>query len=258
VTAFTSDLSTSDVALLGTTRPLKQVFGTCFYYLGFRGSPRSAFTTGVWPGYPRAKYGELWSLTRAWNAARGSALARLADEARAAGADAVVGLRLERSSYEWSRGALEFVVSGTAVAEEAMSRRDDVVVTSLSCPELVGLARHGYRPVGLVAESTATYVLTGAKTSYAYARRSGKWLNQELSELSRAPYEARRNVFGRVEATARSLQAIGLVGVRIQQHLERLGEGHDLLVTLHVVGAAIAGGARRAPERPTLTLALGE
>ena len=43
--------------------------------------------------------------------------------------------------------------------------------------------------------------------------------NQELGELSRGPYEARRNAFKRVEAEALRLGAAGVVGVRYEVEL---------------------------------------
>ena len=61
---------------------------------------------------------ELEAQTEAWNEARRLALGRLSEEARRAGADAVVGVRVKRGNYDWATNLIEFVAIGTAVVSE--------------------------------------------------------------------------------------------------------------------------------------------
>jgi Putative heavy-metal-binding len=58
---------------------------------------------------------ELDTLTDAWNLARRRALDRLSEQALQVGADAVVGVHLDRSDHDLGRGTIEYVVTGTAI-----------------------------------------------------------------------------------------------------------------------------------------------
>jgi hypothetical protein len=80
---------------------------------------------------------------------------------------------------------------GTALRSDTYDLGPEPVLTNLSALDLAKLVEHGYWPVGLIAETTATYVKTGYKTSQIYARPKLRWTNQELTDLSRGPYEAR-------------------------------------------------------------------
>ena len=60
---------------------------------------------------------ELDVLTDAWNMARRRALDRLAEEALHVGADAVVGVHLQRSDHDLGKGLIECIVTGTAIRD---------------------------------------------------------------------------------------------------------------------------------------------
>ena len=72
-----------------------------------------------------------------------SALAALAQEAHLAGADAVVGVRLERGAYDWGRGLIEFIAVGTAVASERYDLGEEPVLSNLSGQEFAKLYANG-------------------------------------------------------------------------------------------------------------------
>jgi uncharacterized protein YbjQ (UPF0145 family) len=268
VSTFTSNLTVPEFALLRGAgfRALAQVMGSSFFSLGPLTVPRARALRrdlgGVWPGYPNAAYIELEPITRAWNDARGAATGRLAQAAAEAGADAVVATRFARSRVDWVRGLIEFSVTGTAVASEDVSLGDDLVLTPLSGQELATLVLHGFRPVGLVATTSSTCVVSGLQTSNAYSKPLVSRPNQELGELSRGPYEARRHAFKRVEDEARRLGATGVVGVRYDQRIEAIESiwsRRDLLVTLHVLGTAIVELAQApATASPGFALRLQE
>lgn len=275
---FTSDLSVQEFLLVREAgfRPLTQVMGSCFYQVGYQWTPawqtpaaRYVGPAGV-PGYGYGTWAagetvELETPTEAWNEARRLAVGRLAEEATRAGADAVVGVRLEREAYDWAGGLIEFVVTGTAVVSERFDLGREgggPLLSNLSGQEFAKLFQHGFFPVGLVAGSTVCYVLT-SWTQQTRARSGifGSWQNQELPDFTRGLSEARTQALLRLSRTAHELGAHGVVGVRIEHHehereARRSGADFtDLLVTMHVLGTAIVELESR-DEPPPVYIAL--
>ena len=154
---FTSDLTTSEFLLLREAgfRPLTQVMGSCFYNLGWQYMPAG------YSYYGQGQIFELDAQTEAWQEARRLALSRLAEEARRAKADAVVGVKIERGAYDWARGLIEFVAVGTAVASDRFDLGEEPLLSNLSGQDFAKLYRSGHIPVGIVAGTTVTYVMTG-------------------------------------------------------------------------------------------------
>src|SRR4051794_41963346 len=98
-------------------RPLTQVMGSCFYRTGWQSYPwggRGLGFGGMSWGGGDGETIELEQQTEAWNEARRLALGRLAEEARLAGADAVVGVRPRRRPPDRGAGLVEVVVGGPA------------------------------------------------------------------------------------------------------------------------------------------------
>jgi uncharacterized protein YbjQ (UPF0145 family) len=238
---FTSDLSVNELALLRGTgfRPLTQVMGTCFYRT-------------PWPNYPwsagdgEGRTFELEQQTRGWNEARRLAVGRLSAEARGAGADAVVGVRLIRRQREWAVSLIEFVVIGTAVRSERYDLGDEPALSNLSGQEFNKLFRYGFWPVGPVAASPVPYVA-------------------EMPDYTRGVYDARALAMERLTAQAQDAGADGVVGVTIdrsQRLLERRGSATaftDLIIEMHVLGTAVIELERdEAPPRSEFGLQLND
>jgi uncharacterized protein YbjQ (UPF0145 family) len=250
---FTSDLSVPEflVAREAGFKPLTQVMGSCFYNVGWQWMPGSN-----WQMYPEGQTVELETQTEAWNEARRLALERLAEEARLAGADAVVGVRIERGNYDWAAGLLEFVATGTAMRSERYDLGDEPVLSNLTGQEFAALYRHGYWPAGIVAATTVCYVLTTWQTTAATSNPmfgGTGWQNQELQEFTAGVYEARGRVVAALVQQRHALGAEGIIGVRYEQQIQereadRYGKRRDLIVTVHVLGTAIA--EIRLPEEP--------
>jgi uncharacterized protein YbjQ (UPF0145 family) len=258
---FTSDLSTQEFLLVRQAgfRPLTQVMGSCFYHLGYQWTPvwqsygpvSGGSGALAWPAGHAWREGqtvELETATEAWNEARGLALGRLREEARLAGADAVVGVRIERGDYDWAAGLLEFVVTGTAVRSERYELDDETgpVLSNLSGQEFAKLLEHGWFPAGLVAGSTVCYAITGwTQMSRVGGGLLTSWQNQELPDFTRAMYDARSQAMLRATRSAHELGAHGLVGVQMEheEHEHEADRGGtkytDLIVTIHVLGTAI-------------------
>jgi uncharacterized protein YbjQ (UPF0145 family) len=252
---FSSDLSVAEFLLIREAgfHPVTQVMGSCFYRVGWQWMPGGmAISSGNWQGtWDAGQTVELETQTEAWNEARGRALARLAEEARRAGADAVVGVRLERGRYDWAAGLIEFIALGTAVRSERYELGSGPVLSNLSGQEFAKLFAHGWWPVGLVAGSTVSYVMSGWTQQWRSRTFLGSFQNQELPDFTRGFYEARTQAMMRATRGAHELGAHGLVGVRFD-HAQRTHESNrggrdtiDLIIEMHVLGTAVVELDRR-------------
>jgi uncharacterized protein YbjQ (UPF0145 family) len=249
---WTSDLTTNELLLVreGGFRPLTQVMGSCFYHVGYQWLPGGSMGWNAGGGMTPFGRGETYELeteTEAWNEARRLALGRLAEEARLAGADAVVGVRVERGAYDWAHGLLEFVATGTAVRSERYDLGAEPLLSNLSGQGFATLVRHGYWPAGFVAGTTVAYVVSGWQQQRAQFALGGTRLqNQEFADFTQGVYDARAQAMLRVTRQAHELGAHGLLGVQMQlsrrEHEVDLGGGArrtDAIVTLHVLATAI-------------------
>jgi uncharacterized protein YbjQ (UPF0145 family) len=255
--SFTSDLSVNGFALchqLGL-KPLSQVMGSSIYQLGYQGAWGAA-------GYSSSGILiELDTITQALNEVRGRALARLGEEARHVGADAVVGVQTRAGESQLDTGtlALEHVVVGTAVSRKGANAQHPVL-TELSVAEYAMLVQGGFEPLGIVAWSAVFF------TSYVYGGMAGGGIlagggpltmgvqSFELREFTQAIYSAREAVMQQITGQAAALGAAGVVGVKIN-HSARphtltggmgMGGGlaggrelRGLMVTFTAVGTAI-------------------
>jgi uncharacterized protein YbjQ (UPF0145 family) len=245
---FTSDLTVNEFLLAQQAgfRPLTQVMGSCFYNVGWQWMPGSSGMYGPWGGgYSAGKTVELETQTEAWNEARRLAVGRLAEEAARAGADAVVGVRLQRGGFDWAAGLIEFVAVGTAVVSERYELGPEPTLSNLTGQQFASLFEHGYWPAGLVAATTVGYVMTGWQQQFrATGFLSGRQ-NQELADYTRGVYDTRSQTMQRINRQAHELGAHGVVGVELQQehheHERDAGGTHyrDLILTMHVLGTAI-------------------
>src|SRR5207253_386841 len=237
---FTSDLSVGEFALVHALglRPISQVMGSSIYHVGWQQRPGSY--TGWQPGGVSQ---ELTVVSEAWNTARLRAFARLEQEAKLVGADAVVGVHVTRGQHDWAAGAIEYVAVGTAVRAHGVERGERPAVSDLSGQDTWKLWQAGYRPLGVVGASTVHYVVPGWSTQQASGYWSS-WANQELRDFTRGVYDARETALGRMTAEARKIGAAGVVGVSIGHQIEQREAGggsgrRDLVVTFHVLGTAI-------------------
>jgi uncharacterized protein YbjQ (UPF0145 family) len=256
---FTSDLTVNELALARQAgfRPLTQVMGTCFYRTGWQSYPWAS-PGGMGWGSSAGETFELEQQTDAWNEARRLAVDRLAQEARLAGADAVVGVRLRRRHHDWAAGLIEFVVVGTAVRSERHRFADGPALSNLSGQDLSKLVRHGFWPVGLVAGTTVAYVATGSRQGLQSTGLFSGLRNQEMTDFTRGMYRARALAMERLSRQAHALRAHGVVGVSIERshtEVERDRGGGtrytDLIIELHVLGTAVVEMQRDEAPPPT-------
>jgi uncharacterized protein YbjQ (UPF0145 family) len=238
---FTSDLSVDEFALVHAVglRPISQVMGSSVYHVGWQQRPGSY---GGWQ--PGGVSQELTVVSEAWNTARQRAFARLEQEAKLVGADAVVGVRVTKGQHDWAAGAIEYVAVGTAVRADGAETLERPALSDLSGQDTWKLWQAGYRPLGVVGASTVHYVVAGWSTQQASGYWSS-WANQELGDFTRGVYDARETALGRMTAEARKIGAAGVVGASIEHNVQERESGAggsqrtDLVVTFHVIGTAI-------------------
>jgi uncharacterized protein YbjQ (UPF0145 family) len=256
---FSSTLSVGEFALsskLGL-RPVGQVMGASVHQVGYQYLPEGS----SWGGEVIC---ELDVVSQAWDDARRLALNRLREEARQAGADAVVGVSVKSGVHDWAEGAIDYLVSGTAVRLPDSRGAVDPILSDLSGQEYWQLYQAGYMPAGLVMATAAVFV------SPSQGMQMQRWIttyqNQELSEFTQGFYAARELVLSKLSTQAAAAGADGIVGVSIDQHagtesfrVEGHGafggrggfggfgsyagggnqERHGLLITLHAMGTGI-------------------
>jgi uncharacterized protein YbjQ (UPF0145 family) len=248
---FTSNLSVNEFLLTAEAgfRPISQVMGSCIYHVGWQqatglsggsllyGSASSMYATG--------QTFELETPTEAWNTARERAIARLQEEAARAGADAVVGVRIERGQYSWGRDLIEFVATGTAVRSEHYDLGDEPVLSNLSGQDFAKLVAIGWWPAGLVAGSSVAYVMTGWRQRGRVGSLVGSLRNQELPDFTRGVTVARQGALQRMEREAHALHAHGIVSLQLEQQQQTRERDYggvpytDLWLTTHALGTAI-------------------
>ncbi len=267
---FSSTLSVGEFALTSKLglRVVCQVLGASVHQVGYQYLPEES----AWGGEVMC---ELDVVSQAWDHARRLALNRMREEAREAGADAVVGVSIKSGTHDWAQGAIDYMVSGTAVRFPDPRSGAEPILSDLSGQEFWQLYQAGYMPAGLVMATASVFV------SPSQGMQMQRWIttyqNQELSEFTQGFYAARELVLGKLSTQAAAAGAEGIVGVRINQHAGRESfrvglsgayggrgpygnfgayarggnqERHGLLITLHAMGTAIRGEESVAPYPP--------
>jgi uncharacterized protein YbjQ (UPF0145 family) len=229
--AFTSTLSASEFALLRECGavPAAQVLGASVFQVGWQYLPADAQSGG-------STYRcQLDGVSRAWDLARRRAFDRLTQEARAVGADAVVGVRLRRGDHDWVRGAVDLVISGTAIRSMGCEP-EAPVLSDLSGQQFWALRSRGWAPVGLVASTSVMFIALGR--GVRWRRRFSTASNQELHEFSDGATAARQLAVRGLSSQARTAKADGIVGVSFEHNLTRRK-------------FTVASGGKMAGQRPT-------
>ncbi len=262
---FTSDLSVNELALthrLGF-EPLGQVMGSSIYHIGWQ------MTIGnnvnwTWGSLSQ----ELTILTEAHYNARHLALGRLQQEAALLGATGIVGVRLERTEYEWGAGMLEFAAIGTAIRETGTPPHPDnhlPFLSGLSGQEHYLLRQAGYRPAGFALGNCAYYCVPGWQTQNAMSGGvfGSSWQNQELHDFTQSVYSARALAMGRMEHEARQYHAEGIVGVDVDMVVEPIEierndtKRTDMLSIFTATGTAVAFDDARVRANVEFSVSLG-
>jgi uncharacterized protein YbjQ (UPF0145 family) len=252
---FTSDLSVNEFLLARDAgcEPIAQVMGT------------SVFHIGQIPDYKGAT-AELTVISDGHRDARRLALARLAEEAKLVGADAVVGAHIrERMITMGSRGkggddggeVLEFTVVGTAVrAPFLVHPKGEPIVTDLSGQDLWALVMEGWEPCCFLFEFCRFH---------GWHVTSGSGSFGEVTSAKDVVYKARDIAEERMLAQAAAKGAEFVVGSDLSIAVKEVPCGYagcerdDLDVDVSWFGTGIRrlGGAARPPlDVPPLILSM--
>jgi uncharacterized protein YbjQ (UPF0145 family) len=201
--------------------PLAHVFGNIAYSVGVG--------RGIMGGLKTLVRGEIREFSDVFNATRHHALERLVAHAKEAGANAVVGVRTHVLRFA---GVHEMYMVGTAARHGTLpvAPGTPIVTSDLTGEELWGLSRLGYAPLKLLI-STSVYSL-GAIGGFVAALRS--FTKGEIPELTQLVYDAREEVFARLNREAEELGADSVVGIKT--YVVELGSN---LIEIFAVGTAI-------------------
>jgi uncharacterized protein YbjQ (UPF0145 family) len=214
--------------------PVQFVFGNIAYSVGaVRG------LTGALKTMAR---GEIKEFSDVFNETRHHALSRLTDHAKKAGANAVVGVRTHILQFA---GVHEMYMTGTAAKHAALPSggRDTPVTSDLTGEELWAMTSLGYVPMKLLI-STSVYSLGAIGGLKAMFKSLSKG---EISDLTTLVYDAREQVFGRINAEAAAMGADEVVGVKMYIH-----EMDSSLIEIFAVGTAVRKATGVAVQTPNL------
>ncbi|HZO74827.1 MAG TPA: heavy metal-binding domain-containing protein [Ktedonobacteraceae bacterium] len=206
---FSSDLSANELLLTRERgyQPLSQVMGSSIYQVGWQYQRQYTWNT-------QAR--EMDTLSQAHQHAASLALNRLEQEAKLLGAHGVIGVRFTRRSYEWGSNLLEYTAIGTAIKLPGSAATGHPFLSDLSGQEFWTLLQAGYYPAGVVTGYCSYYVALGSNLTQQIL---GWWLggtNQEIGPFTQGLYNARHLAMQRATAMARQQQALGIVGMHIE------------------------------------------
>ena len=243
---FTSDLSVNEFLLVREVgfEPIGMVVGSSIYHIGYQ--------QANWRNNE-----EMQVLSQAMYHARELAMARMEEEAKALGAQGIVGVRLEVGRYEWGPDLAEFMAVGTAVA--ARDRSQDYrlpngtpFTSDLSGQDFWTLLKAGYRPLSLVMGSCVYHV--AHQSIKQFMRSVGQ--NMEMPNFTQALYDARELAMERMQMEAHAVHAEGIVGVQL--HEKSHGWGSHVIEFFSVGTSVVSISKDHTISTPQLVLSLND
>lgn len=208
--------------------PLRFVFGNVAYSIGVGGGLLGAIRS--------LRRGEVPEYSDIFNHTRHLALERIVTEARAAEANAVLGIQTSIVPF---RGMQEMVMLGTASRHPALPG-GQIVTSDLTNEEMWNLVHLGFMPVQLLL-SVSVYSLGFVGKVLAFVKSLSRG---EITELTHLVYEARENAIARLRAQAEACGADDVAGIRV--YVYELGSG---LIEFMAMGTAV----KRMPGVGTMT-----
>jgi len=237
-------------------QPIRFVFGNIAYSVGVAG--------GVLGGLKSLARGEIKEFSDVFNATRHHCLERITGEARAVGANAVIGIETRTMNFQ---GANEMLMLGTASRHPALDLPPaaprgnagtlpyragapnapgvavgHVVSSDLTNEEMWNLVAMGYMPLKLVL-GTAVYslgIVGGLKAAFKSISRG------EISDLTSMVYDAREHAIGLIRDEASAIGADDVVGIKTHIH------EHGPLLEFMAIGTAV----KRMPNVTTVSPSL--
>ncbi|GCF07556.1 heavy metal-binding domain-containing protein [Dictyobacter arantiisoli] len=238
---FTSDLSTNELLLAREQgyQPLSQVMGSSIYQVGWQYTRQYSYNTQVQ---------EMRMVSGAHQEAARLALNRLEQEAIILKAHGVIGVRFVQRDYAWGSNLIEYTAIGTAIKLPDTPLHARPFLSDLSGQEFWTLLQAGYYPAGVVTGYSSYWVSLGSQlTQQLRGWWGGGGVNQEIGPFTQVTYDACHQAMQRATAMAHTLNAVGIVGMHIDNN-RRIEEYEtdnpkrnylDLFVHFSVLGTAI-------------------
>ena len=185
--------------------PIKFVFGNVAYSIGLGG--------GIIGGLKSLGRGEIKQYSDVFNHTRHLALQRLINEAKAVGANSIVGIQTTVMPF---RGIHEMMMTGTASRHPELPPEYDAnpVTSDLTCEEMWNMVSLGYLPIKLVL-GTAVYSLGFVGGMAAFFKSFSRG---EINELTSLIYEAREHAIGLIRDEAAAIGADDVIGIKTHVH----------------------------------------
>jgi uncharacterized protein YbjQ (UPF0145 family) len=193
-------------------RPVAMVSGTCWYHYG-------------------------WSWTNGHPEGWHSALDRMKQEALAAGANAIVDVKMRTLNLR-AEDSMDFTVIGTAVRVEGLPPSTNPVIATVSAVEFVRLLKEGIVPTGVAIGAHYDWL-----NGYSYdAAGSFNWWNQPLDQLSGFWQRVRQRAVRNLREDTRRLGNGVLAHTNFEQLIKaevREGQAPNFLGRFIVIGTAV-------------------
>lgn len=202
-------------------RPIKFAFGNVAYSIGVGG--------GIMGALRSIQRGEVHEFSEVFNTTRHLAIQRITSEARAAGANSVIGIQTTILPFS---GMQEMLMIGTASHHPALPSQytQNPITSDLTNEEMWNLIHMGYMPIQLVlGVSVYSLGLVGGITSAFKSLGRG-----EIEELTTLIYEARENALARIAKDATACGADDVVGIKT--YVYQVGSG---IIEFMAIGTAV-------------------
>lgn len=201
--------------------PLQFVFGNVAYSIGVGGGIKGAFRS--------LKSGEVVEYSNMLNHTRHLALERISQEAKAVGANAVLGIKTEISPIS---GMQEMLMTGTASHNSDLPAvyTENPITSDLTNEEMWNVIHSGYCPIKLVL-GVSVFSLGFAGGVKAMFK---SFVRGEIKELTYLIYQARVRALAMIAEDAQSVNADDVVGVKT--YVYDFGGG---VIELLAIGTAI-------------------
>ena len=201
--------------------PISFAFGNVAYSIGLGGGIAGAFRS--------LGRGEVKEYSEIFNKTRHLALQRIREEARAKGANCVVGINTSIIPFQ---GMQEMVMVGTASRHPAYGPDFDAIpaTSDLTCEETWNMVHLGFLPIKLVLGVSVYSVGFVGGLSAMFK----SFVRGEISELTKLIYEARENALQHVIDEAAKAGADDVVGIKT--YVYALGGG---MIEFMAIGTAV-------------------
>lgn len=220
-------------------QPISFVFGNVAYSIGV--------ARGIMGGLRQLARGEIKQYSDIFNTTRNLSLERIEKEAKAKGANSVVGIRTTILPIGIS-GVQEMVMIGTASRNDAVSslaqEAGGITTSDLTAEETWNVAKLGYAPMKLVL-GTSVYSLGLAGGIKAAFRNLVKG---EIKELTQMIYGAREESLKKVQAQAEAMGADDVLGIKT--YIYNLGSGVIEFLAIGTAVKRMQGIETRSPQLP--------